>query len=319
MTNKIIVVGSSNTDMVLKTPRFPAPGETIIGGDFFVFQGGKGANQAVAAARAGGNVQFVCRVGCDSFGAVAVEHYRNEGIDVSHIMEDESAPTGVAVITVNAEGENSIIVASGANALLSVGDVTAAVENSDAAWLITQLETPLEVIAFLARHAREGAKKLVLNPAPAATLPVEVYTGLFLITPNETETALLTGISVCDELSAQQASAVFKSKGVQNVIITLGSKGAYVNAGNFNGLVAAPKVKAIDTTAAGDVFNGALIVALSEGQDWEPAVGFACRAAALSVTRMGAQTSAPGRKEIDDFRYTHHPLQETHFGNAEKK
>jgi ribokinase len=303
MQKKIIVVGSSNTDMVLKTARFPAPGETIIGGDFFVFQGGKGANQAVAAARAGGEVQFICRVGSDSFGVNAVQHYSNEGIDVSGIVKDEGAPTGVAVITVDAEGENSIIVASGANALLAVYDVARAVDNSEAEWLITQMETPLDVIAYLAKHARQHKKKLVLNPAPAAALPEDVYNGLFLITPNETETALLTGIAVTDEASAKEASAVFKSKGVQNVIITLGSKGAYVEAGNFNGIVASPRVKAVDTTAAGDVFNGALIVALSEGQHWDPSVRFACKAAALSVTKMGAQTSAPTRTEIENFQH----------------
>ncbi len=303
MRKKIIVVGSSNTDMVLKTSRFPAPGETIIGGDFFLFQGGKGANQAVAAARAGGDVRFICRVGQDPFGLDAIKHYSAEGIDVSGIAKDEKAPTGVAVITVNAEGENSIIVASGANALLSVNDVAAATEKSEAEWLITQLETPLEVIAFLASHARENKMKLVLNPAPAAALPDAVYNGLFLITPNETETALLTGMTETDETSAQQAAALFKSKGVQNVIITLGSKGAYVDAGNFTGIVPSPKVQAVDTTAAGDVFNGALIVALSEGQDWEPAVQFACKAAALSVTKMGAQTSAPSRAEIENFQH----------------
>lgn len=303
MQKKIIVVGSSNTDMVLKTARFPAPGETIIGGDFFVFQGGKGANQAVAAARAGGDVQFICRVGSDAFGTSAVQHYSNESIDVSSIVKDEKAPTGVAVITVNAEGENSIIVSSGANALLAVDDVAAAIKNSEAEWLITQMETPVEVIAYLAKHARGQAKKFVLNPAPAAALPDDVYNGLFLITPNETETALLTGIAVSDEASAKEAAAVFKSKGVQNVIITLGRKGAFVDAQNFSGIVPSPKVKAVDTTAAGDVFNGALIVALSEGQDWEPAVRFACKAAALSVTKMGAQTSAPTRTEIENFQH----------------
>jgi ribokinase len=298
MGKKILVVGSSNTDMVLKTDRFPKPGETIIGGDFFVFQGGKGANQAVAAARAGGKVRFVCRVGTDPFGLSAIRHYENEGIDVSGIEQDATAPTGVAVITVNAEGENSIIVASGANALLAVEDVASgSLEEAD--WLITQLETPLEVIEYLASHARKHKKKLVLNPAPAAPLPDDVYKELFLITPNETETALLTGIDVRDEDGARQAAMVFKSKGVQNVIITLGSKGAYVDAENFRGIIDSVKVKAVDTTAAGDVFNGALLVALSEEKEWEEAVRFACKAAAVSVTKMGAQTSAPSRKEIE--------------------
>jgi ribokinase len=300
MGKEIIVVGSSNTDMVLKTTRFPKPGETILGGDFFVFQGGKGANQAVAAARAGGNIHLICRIGNDAFGTNAIEHYSHEGINVSGIVQDENVPTGVAVITVNAEGENSIIVASGANATLAINDVAKTIETLlDADWMITQLETPIEVIVYLAAYARNTKKQLILNPAPAATLPSEVYDGLFLITPNQTETELLTGIEVTDEATAKQASAVFKSKGVQNVMITLGSKGAFVDAADFTGIVATTKVTAVDTTAAGDVFNGALIVALSEGKNWKEAVQFANKAAAISVTKMGAQTSAPMRTEIE--------------------
>jgi ribokinase len=299
MKNKIVVVGSSNTDMVLKTQRFPKPGETILGGDFFVFQGGKGANQAVAAARLGGDVSFVCKVGNDSFGNDAVAGYTKDGIDTSGILKTDTAPTGVAVITINNEGENSIVVASGANALLSVDDVknaNAILENSS--WLLTQLETPLPIIEFLASYAREQKKNFILNPAPAAQLPASVYDQLFLITPNETETALLTGIEVTDEETAQKAAAVFKSKGVLNVIITMGSKGAYVDADSFQGMIESVKVKAVDTTAAGDVFNGAVAVALAEGKAWKEAVEFACKAAAVSVTKMGAQTSAPTRNEI---------------------
>jgi len=300
MSNQIIVIGSSNTDMVLKTPRFPKPGETILGGEFYVFQGGKGANQAVAAARAGGKVHFICKVGNDAFGEAAIQHYTQEDIDVSGILKDEKVATGVAVIAVNAEGENSITVASGANALLVVDEVAMIVEKLvSVQWLITQLETPIEVLIYWARYAREQGKNLILNPAPAASLPDEVYEGLFLITPNETETELLTGIEVTDEVTAKQASEIFKLKGVQNVIITLGSKGAYVSSQSFTGIVAAIKVKAIDTTAAGDVFNGALIVALAEGEDWLEAVQFACKASAISVTKMGAQASAPFREEIN--------------------
>lgn len=300
MNNKIIVVGSSNTDMVLKTERFPKPGETLLGGDFYIFQGGKGANQAVAAARAGGDVTFVCKLGNDTFGNDAIDHYRKENIDVLSIAQDAKASTGVAVITVNGEGENSIIVASGANALLSVEDVEKAIKNTgETNWFITQLETPVEVIIYLVKYAKENNKNLVLNPAPATSLPDEVYDGLFLITPNETETELLTGIKVIDELTAKQASEIFKAKWVQNTIITLGSKGAYLATETFNGIIESRRVKAIDTTAAGDVFNGTLIVALSEGKNWKEAVEFACKAAAISVTRMGAQTSAPTRNEID--------------------
>lgn len=299
MKNKIVVVGSSNTDMVLKTSRFPKPGETILGGDFFVFHGGKGANQAVAAARLGGDVSFICKVGNDAFGNNAIEHYSNEDIDVSDLLKDEHAPTGVAVITVNAEGENSIIVASGANALLSVFDIKNSSALEDTSWIITQLETPLPVVEFLSSYARLHNKNLILNPAPAAALPQSVYDGLFLITPNETEAELLTGVAVTDEQGAQKAASILKERGVQNVIITLGSKGAYVDSETYQGIVSSVKVEAIDTTAAGDVFNGALIVALSQGKPWEVAVEFACRAAAISVTRMGAQTSAPTMHEMN--------------------
>lgn len=299
MKNKIVVIGSSNTDMVLKTNRFPNPGETILGGEFFIFQGGKGANQAVAAARLGGNVSFICKVGNDVFGNNAIKHYGNEGIDVSGILLDEQAPTGVAVITINGEGENNIIVASGANALLSVADIKYSgkvLEEAD--WIITQLETPIPVIEYLAVYAMSHSKNLILNPAPAAQLPVAVYEGLFLITPNESETTLLTGIEVTGEETAMQAAVIFKSMGVQNVIITLGSKGAYLYCDDFQGFIESCKVKAIDTTAAGDVFNGALVVALAEGQSWKDAATFACKAAGIAVTKMGAQASAPKRAEI---------------------
>jgi ribokinase len=300
MLNKIIVIGSSNTDMVLKTERFPKPGETILGGDFFVFQGGKGANQAVAAARLGGAVGFICKVGNDSFGSNASAQYANDGIDISAVLRDDTAPTGVAQITINKEGENSIIVASGANAFLSVDDLIKLDKILAAAeWLVTQLETPLPVIEYLAAYAKKYDKKFVLNPAPAAQLPDIIYDALFLITPNETETALLTGIEVYDEASAERAAAAFKAKGVQNVVITLGSKGAYVDTSEFKGIIGSVKVDAVDTTAAGDVFNGALVVALSENKSWKEAVVFACKAAAISVTKMGAQASAPKRNEID--------------------
>ncbi|MCY7421754.1 MAG: ribokinase [Chitinophagaceae bacterium] len=300
MKPTIIVIGSSNTDMVLKTQRFPKPGETILGGDFFMFQGGKGANQAVAAARLGGTVTFICKVGEDLFGDNAINHYAKENINVHHILKAENTPTGVALITVNAEGENEIVVASGANALLSPKDVESAQEIlSTAAYFLTQLETPLSTVEYLAKYANTRQKKLVLNPAPAAAIPSSIYEGLFLITPNETEAELLTGTIVTNEETAKQAAETLQSKGVVNIIITMGSKGAYVHARDFKGMVKAQKVIAVDTTAAGDVFNGALVVALAENKSWEEAVAFGCRAAAISVTKMGAQSSAPYRNQID--------------------
>jgi len=299
MKNKIVVIGSSNTDMVLKTERFPKLGETILGGEFFLFQGGKGANQAVAAARLGGQVSFICKVGNDVFGNNAVKHYGHEGIDVSGVLIEGNAPTGVAVITVNKAGENSIIVASGANALLSVNDIKSSGNVLEAAdWIITQLETPLPVIAYLSLYAKDNKKNLILNPAPALQLPRTVYEGLFLITPNENETELLTGINVNDEDSAKKAAAILKLWGVQNVIITLGSRGAYLDCEDYCGIIESFKVTPVDTTAAGDVFNGALVVALTDRNSWKEAVQFACKAAAISVTKMGAQTSAPTRKEM---------------------
>src|ERR1035437_492897 len=299
---KIVVVGSSNTDMVVKAHHFPQPGETILGGDFYIFQGGKGANQAVASARAGGNVAFICKVGNDAFGNSAIQHYQQEGINVNDIVVDSIAPTGVALITLNAEGENTIVVASGANALLSKEVISnAGFVFNDASYIITQLETPIATIEYLAAIAKAKGKKLILNPAPAASIPAIILDGLFLITPNESETALLTGIHVKDEATAKEAVNIFKGKGVQNVIITLGSKGAYVACSDFEGFIPAYKVKAVDTTAAGDVFNGALVVALAENLTWKEAVEFASKAAALSVTKLGAQTSAPYLNEIITF------------------
>jgi ribokinase len=299
MNPAIIVIGSSNTDMVLKTDRFPKPGETILGGNFFMFHGGKGANQAVAAARLGGDVTFICKVGADLFGDNAINHYAKENINVSQISKAENAPSGVALITVNAEGENEIVVASGANALLSPKDIESANEIlTTAEYFLTQLETPLPTVEYLATYACAHQKKLILNPAPAAALQSSIYEGLFLITPNETEAELLTGITVICPETARQSSEVLKTKGVINIIITMGSKGAYVHTESFKGIIETSAVKAVDTTAAGDVFNGALAVALSKNKCWKEAVEFACKAASFSVTQMGAQTSAPYSHQI---------------------
>lgn len=300
MGNQILVVGSSNTDLVLKAERLPKPGETILGGEFFKFQGGKGANQAVAAVRLSGKVSFICKIGSDAFGNEAFEHYKKEGIDVTGVLQDETLPTGVALISINVEGENTIIVASGANGLLTISDLEnlkPILELSE--WIITQLESPLPIVTYLADYAKANHKKLILNPAPATIFDDAIYNGLFLITPNETETQLLTGITVTDEKSAQLATRIFRDKGVQNVVITMGSHGCYISCSEFEGIVPAFKVKAIDTTGAGDVFNGALVVALSEGSSWKDAVVFSSKAASISVTRLGAQASAPYRYEVE--------------------
>ena len=299
MPQSIIVVGSSNTDMVIKAEKFPLPGETILGGEFFLFPGGKGANQAVAAARLGGKVTFIAKVGNDIFGEQALQQFKTEGIITDYVAKDPKHPTGVALITVDAKGENTIVVAQGSNAKLSPDDVNkGAGEFSKAGYILTQLETPLDTILHVAKLASENGKKMILNPAPAQSLPSTLFPYLYLITPNETETEVLTGIKIKDQSSIRQAAEKLMEKGVANVIITMGSEGAYLYEDGNGVLIPTRKVKAVDTTAAGDIFNGALAVALAEGNTLKQAVEFANHAAAISVTKMGAQASAPYRKEM---------------------
>lgn len=300
----ILVVGSSNTDMVVKTAQLPGPGQTVLGGTFFMNPGGKGANQAVAAARLGGNVTFVARLGNDIFGAQAIAQLEKEGIDCRHIGTDPTAASGVALITVDQQGENSIAVAPGANALLSAEDLLAARAALDQADIIlAQLEIPLETVACLTHLAAGRNKKLILNPAPARDLPNSLLKQLAIITPNETEAELLTGVPVRDPATALQAAKVLGERGVPIVIITLGSNGALVWNGKTSTHLQPPPVKAVDTTAAGDIFNGALAVAIGEQMNLLEAVAFANRAAALSVTRLGAQSSAPHRSEFSGVQF----------------
>ncbi len=299
-TKRILVVGSSNTDMVIKTEHLPAPGETVLGGTFFMNPGGKGANQAVAVARLGGNVRFVCKLGDDIFGRQAKQLFAAEGIDTSYVFTDSDVPSGVALITVDDQAENCIAVASGANANLSPADLQiaeTAIDQSE--WILMQLEIPIETVFYMAETAWRKGKKIVLNPAPAQTLPFDLYPYLYLITPNKTEAEMLTGIQIVDEASAIAAALVFANWGVQHVIITLGSKGALIYSEGKAALIPAIPVKAMDTTAAGDIFNGALVVALSDGMDLWKATGFASKVAALSVMRVGAQSSAPYRNEVE--------------------
>ncbi|MEI7947262.1 MAG: ribokinase [bacterium] len=297
---QIIVVGSSNTDMIIKLDHIPRPGETILGGEFVTAAGGKGANQAVAAARAGGKVTFVARVGRDMFGDQAIAGFEKEKINTDHVSRDKSRPSGVALIFVAKDGENSIAVAGGANNGLSATDVKKAKANiADAGMLIMQLETPLETVQAAADVAAKAGVRVILNPAPARVLPDELLKKISIITPNETEAELLTGINVDSDQAAAQAADKLLARGVKTVIITLGSRGAFVVGDGVRKLVPGFKVKAVDTTAAGDTFNGALAVALVEGQALTNAVRFANAAAALSVTRLGAQTSVPTRKEIE--------------------
>lgn len=296
---KIIIIGSCNTDMVIKTARIPVPGETIIGGTFFMNPGGKGANQAVAVARLGGVATFVAKTGNDMFGRQSVDLYQSENINTDYVFSDPQRPSGVALISVDAHGENSIVVASGANAALLPKDIDHAREAIEtSSYLLMQLEVPMETIEYSADIASKKGVKIVLNPAPAAFLPQSLIEKLYLITPNKTEAEMLTGIKVSDVESAKKAAKAISTKGVENVIITLGSDGSVVKEKDNYYHVEAYKVETVDTTAAGDTFNGALCVALSEGKELKEAVEFAAKAAALSVTRMGAQSSIPYRKEV---------------------
>lgn len=296
---RLLVVGSSNTDMVIKTEHLPRPGETVLGGSFFMNPGGKGANQAVAAARLGVYVTFICKTGNDIFGHQSYQLFEEEGIDTSYVFSDIQTSSGIALITVDSNAENCIVVSSGANANLSPSDLDKAEEVlDDADIVLMQLEVPIETVEHVAKTAYSKSKKVILNPAPAQKLSEDLLKNLYLITPNETEAETLSGIHIIDIESAKKAAIKIAESGVQNVVITLGTKGALVYDNKLFTEVKAYKVEAIDTTAAGDVFNGALCVALLEGQSLTESVRFACKAAAISVTRYGAQDSAPYRGEI---------------------
>ncbi len=299
---RILVVGSSNTDMVIQTDHLPVPGETILGGTFFMNPGGKGANQAVAIARLDGKVTFICKIGKDVFGYQSKQLFEDEGIDVSHIFFDAEQPSGIAMITVDNKAENCITVASGANMNLTPDDLASAQSAiNEAEIILLQLEIPMNTVEYVARTAKKQNKKVILNPAPAQPLSEELLKSLYLITPNETEAELITGQKITDMETAIKAASLIRAKGVENVIITMGSQGALVYTGSICELVPAYKVKAIDTTAAGDIFNGALAVAIAEGHGWIEAARFACKASAIAVTRAGAQSSAPYRKEVEMF------------------
>jgi len=297
--NRILVAGSSNTDMVIKTDKFPEPGETVLGGTFFMNPGGKGANQAVAAARLGGKVTFITKIGNDLFGNQTVGVLKKEGIDTRNIVKDENFPSGVALITVNSMGENNIVVAPGSNSNLVAEDIDSNLLSSGKfGILLLQLEIPIMTVEYIALTAAEHGIKVMLNPAPAQKLHDYLLRHIWLITPDENEAGILTGIKVTNEMTAEKAANELQRRGVKNVIITLGSRGAFVKSEAFTGIVPGIAVEAVDTTAAGDVFNGALAVAFSEGKKIKDAVIFANKAAAISVTRLGAQASVPYRKEL---------------------
>lgn len=307
---KILIIGSTNTDMVVKTTNLPRPGETVIGGSFLMNPGGKGANQAVAAARLGADIIFVCKIGDDIFGCESVKNFEKEGIDTSYVFKDTLHASGVALITVDEKAENCIAVASGANACLLPSDIDkASAAFEEASVVLMQLEIPMETVECVAEKAFALGKKVILNPAPAQPLSDKLLSCLYMIIPNETEAEMLTGIKVTDLASMNAVEQCFARKGVKNTVITLGSKGSYAGSSIQSVadqmikpegvIVPANKVKAVDTTAAGDVYCGALAVALSEGKSLPEALSFATAASSISVTRMGAQASAPSREEVD--------------------
>ena len=299
---RILVVGSFVMDLIVPTTRFPNKGETVLGLTYQSAPGGKGANQAVAIARLGAPITFICKTGTDIFGHQSQQLFESEGINTSYIFSDPVNPSGVALISVDDNAENCIVVASGANANLTPEDLKKAEEAIDQCDIVLlQLEIPMETVEFVAKIASEKGKKVILNPAPAQPLSAELLSHLYLVTPNETEAEMISGVKITDEASANEAARVLSEKGVQNVIITLGSKGALVYCDGKSEVVPAYKVKAVDTTAAGDVFNGALTVALSEGCNLIEASRFGCKASAIAVTRPGAQSSAPYRNEVDVF------------------
>ena len=299
MTNPIYILGSSNTDMVIKSDRLPAPGETLLGGTFLMNAGGKGANQAVAAARLGGVVTLVTRVGNDLFGKQSIEQFEKENINTKFVSVDDNAPSGVALINVDVKGENCIVVAPGANGQISPQTLESFFkELKSPSMVLVQLEIPIATVEYIIEECSKRNVSVILNPAPANSIRESSLKKLFAITPNETETQLLTGIQIHDSKSTMQAASVLHQNGVQKVIITLGKQGAYWSDGINSAFLKSPVVTAVDTTAAGDCFNGALIVALAEGKSLEAAVTFACHAASISVTRMGAQASMPFRKEL---------------------
>ena len=296
---KIVVLGSTNTDMVIAGKKIPVPGETVCGGSFLMNPGGKGANQAVAVARLSakkGACIFIAKVGDDLFGRETATRLRRDGI-LPRLVVDRKEASGTALILVDSKGQNVISVALGANGTLSPKDVTPFRKDIEgAAALVMQLETPLKTVEWAAKVAHDAGVPVILNPAPAQKLPKSLYPLVDWITPNETEAELLTGVKVVDAASAAKAVGVLKKRGVGHVVITMGSKGAYC--GDCGKVYPCRKVKAVDCVAAGDTFNGAFAVALSEGKTCADAIAFAQKASAISVTRPGAQSSVPFRKEI---------------------
>ncbi|WP_112290843.1 ribokinase [Rahnella sp. AN3-3W3] len=301
-TGKLVVLGSINADHILNINHFPQPGETVIGKQYTIAFGGKGANQAVAAGRSGADISFIACVGDDDIGERVRKQLASDHIDTQPIEAIKDTTTGVALIFVNAEGENVIGIDAGANKAVTPEYLDRYKQQViGASALLMQLESPLETVIAAAKIAKDNGTQVILNPAPACELPDELLARVDMITPNETEAEKLTGIKVDNNEDAAWAAKALHDKGIATVIITLGSKGVWLSQNGEGKLVAGFRVKAVDTIAAGDTFNGALVTALLEGKPMDSAVRFAHAAAAIAVTRPGAQPSVPWRKEIDDF------------------
>ncbi|WP_217557439.1 ribokinase [Vibrio metschnikovii] len=300
--NQLVVLGSVNADHVLQVPTFPRPGETLHGRNYQVIPGGKGANQAVAAARLKADIGFIACVGDDAFGIESYERFKLDGMDIRGVKVQADCPTGIAMIQVSDRGENSICLSAEANDRLTAEAIEDDLPRIRAAsYLLMQLETPIDGIIKAAQVAKQAKTNVVLNPAPARELPSSLLSCVDVITPNETEAQVLTGITVTDDTSAQQAATVLHQQGIEIVIITLGAKGVWLSENGRGQLIPGFRVSATDTTAAGDTFNGAFVTGLLENMPLESAIKFAHAAAAISVTRFGAQTSIPTRQEVDEF------------------
>lgn len=298
----VLVVGSTNMDLVVTSERFPNPGETVFGKNFAMFPGGKGANQAVSCAKLGGLTYFLGKMGNDDFQSSLIRSLNESGVNISDVLIENGAQTGVALISVDGSGENEIIVISGTNMRFTTNDLLKKQEYfSKVKVVLSQLEIPIQTVTLAAQLAKQNGAIFILNPAPAAQLSDELFSFIDYLTPNESELEILSGINIVDKSSAEKASRVLLQKGLKNVLVTLGEKGSLLVNNNSVKHFETYKVKAVDTTAAGDSFNGALAYSLSIGKSIEQAIHFASYAAAISVTRMGAQTSMPTLKEVESL------------------